>query len=822
MKHMIASLLTLSLSWLTALSAADAVVSLKAGNLNEIGSQTKLTAQGEISCETDGFAFDGQKSFLFLQTPQKLTDLTIMLQVNLKNLPQEKAALIARRGFHNLLAVDSKGFVVFELWNQSKNGIMSVRSETALAAGQWYNLAVTVAVNNGQTTLKLYLTGKLESEKTFDQLPFDYAPEILVGSSNPWSGGAQFFFDGKLNNVEIYAETLDGSAIQGLLKPFAKPVTVSGDNAINITDFGAVADDRKDDSAAVGKAINYAVKNKIKTITFTKGTYDFFRGPGQSDYDVTRWVFFMQNISGLEIDGQDSTFMLHGYQYFAIARDCRNLTFKNFKINYSEPFFAIGKVTKLAEDKSYFELMVNPEYQAKDNQKVEAFVELDASGIPANPGLDVYYRTTKTQLLSPQLVRVPMTDTINVTPGKTIMLRYDLYTASLFRFLHGSDIKLQNIDIYMATGMGIVGQYIHNFTVDNVKIQPAPGSSTQMSIPSDGINLLGCSGKIMIQNSVLDGMGDDCVNIFSNYWAVKQIVNAKTCVLYNERYKSQEVPQEKPGDTMEFLSSENLQKYASRVIRSSVINPQDFTATVTFTEDLPANLKLNDDLVMKANTIESVMIQNNVFRPLRGRGICIQVPNVTVENNLFKDCNESAIHISTVISPWFEAGPVSNVLIQNNRFVNCMRRGFGKNSAVIQIGAVLRNREKNDLSTVGFNSQLGIHRDIKILNNQIEGSRNGGMVINSVENVQIIGNTIRDTSQSPVLTWQTRYDWSSNAVTMLGAHNVVFKDNAFTDSANPGKPGTLAIGEGCEKDQIKLDNNQNFDVQYRSVLPQNP
>lgn len=798
------------------LAAAEPLLQLRSRTPADLG-KCRLIRQEAVKIQPDGFDFGASNSFIHLKTPEKLVNATFALQVKPVALCKQDAAFLGRRGFHNILGMDKNNLPFFELWGLDRQKRLRITGKTPLAPEKWYNLAAVIRCDENQTGLELYVDGKREAAGKLAGKPYAYDPELIIGSSNPYGKNFRNEFSGKVNHVQVWAEALSPEDVAELARTSAT-ISLVHNGTLSIADFGAIPNDGKDDTAAVHRAIDFAIENGAKRLVFPRGTYDFYESRAANLYDKSHWVFFLNHVDDFEIDGGGSRFILHGLQFLILTRECSRLTLKNMTIDYARPFFSIGKVTALAPDRRSFEIDVDPLYPVFGGEKVEAFLEMDpATGLPANPGLDVYYRITRTELVSHQKLRAHMSDTINVLPGKTILLRHDLYTASLMRFLHGADIQLKHLTVFMASGMGIVGQYIKNFSVSDVHIRPRPGSGTPMSIPSDGLNLLGCSGKITVEKCTFDGMGDDGMNIFSNFWVVREIVDDHTCIIANPRFQSREVPQEKPGNIFEFLQSDNFNVYAARTIKTLEPDWKHFNARVTFTEPLPKELKINDDVLMTRNRPEEIIIRDNFFRPLRGRGITLQTSHAWIENNQFADSASSGIHISTTLSPWFEASPVQNVMIRNNVFRNCMRKGASKNSAVIQISASLRDPKYNDLMHDGTPAMNGVHRNIRILNNKILGSNNGGMVISSVKNVEIRGNILQDLSQAPEPTWINFYQWSKNAVTMLGAHQIVFADNRYICTTTPSRPGIIAVGEKC--DDIKLENNQNFEEKRGSVFP---
>ncbi len=145
---------------------------------------------------------------------------------------------------------------------------------------------------------------------------------------------------------------------------------------INVTDFGAIPDDGKDDTPAVRAALDKIKNIKGKTILyFPEGRYDFFSTSASvAHYPVTavhkQWdfvtPFHLDGFEDLTIVGNGSAFIMHQRMTPFVLNACRNVTISRLSIEHVRPsvfelrvvdkgiqvinFEAIGDDTFLIED----------------------------------------------------------------------------------------------------------------------------------------------------------------------------------------------------------------------------------------------------------------------------------------------------------------------------------------------------------------------------------------------------------------------------------------------------------------------------------------
>ncbi|MBO9638761.1 MAG: right-handed parallel beta-helix repeat-containing protein, partial [Siphonobacter aquaeclarae] len=128
-----------------------------------------------------------------------------------------------------------------------------------------------------------------------------------------------------------------------------------------------------------------------------------------------------------------------------------------------------------------------------------------------------------------------------------------------------------------------------------------------------------------------------------------------------------------------------------------------------------------------------------VFTRTNTRGLLLTTPRkAVIENNVFDRTGMSAILIEADAEGWYESGPVKDVLIRNNRFLNCGYQG-GPEHAVIAIHP----------SNRVIDSRRPVHTNIRIENNTFEVFDTPVVYAKSTGGLTFTGNTLVRTQAIP-------------------------------------------------------------------------
>ncbi|MFC1692596.1 hypothetical protein ACFL1R_03725 [Candidatus Latescibacterota bacterium] len=508
---------------------------------------------------------------------------------------------------------------------------------------------------------------------------------------------------------------------------------------INVTDYGAVPSDDKDDTAEI-QATVVALQNGDKLI-FDKGQYDIYK------------TISIKDLDNIEVDGRGTTLMMKGYDRktnrgaftLFVLSNCDNLYMHELFIDQEPSRHMEGKIVNVTDE--YLDLEIFREFLPITGE--EAFgtvMDYYSDGTPC--GKNFYQpKITKRELIKPNTLRL-WTSQANLTkPGRYIVIRHTAYGPGTFSVSAVKGFTLRDVNVYAGGMVLSAHDRTSDILLERFNITFKPGTQRLMSANADGLHLNMCTGKITIKDSLLEGMGDDCINIHSMYGRVLSVDSANNKVVIEGAKRQTNAPGVMnrtviqnyflPGEEGIFYEEDQMAPKGKAVVKS--FENQDATAVIEF-ESLPGGIE-KGDLVDNITCYPSqVHLSDCKLGRNRARGFLLQVPNVIVENCEFYHSTSGGIWVITDTHFWYESGPVNNVLICNNRFIGCNK------GETFREGAVLVFCENYGWQGYG---PAGVHKNITIRNNYFQDTEASALFISSAEKVKVINNVIEDVSKDP-------------------------------------------------------------------------
>lgn len=272
--------------------------------------------------------------------------------------------------------------------------------------------------------------------------------------------------------------------------------------------------------------------------------------------------------------------------------------------------------------------------------------------------------------------------------GQMVLVRH-VTSNSAFRCSSCNHVKVENVRIYSAPGMGFVfqkgGQFI---TLRNNVVAPRcfPNcKNPEPSIVGDASHFQGVTGDILIENNDFGWQGDDSVNITGLLMAgnVKSSDGKGVVVQIDDKLKGR-LAMMKLGKAQVFAC--DLSLLGEVDILSSNVNDGSVVLSAG-----PAN---SDRVVFSAvsQITKNVIIRNNYFHDHRARGVLVNADNAVIENNRIEHLTMAAILSVSDAAFWFEGPRSDNLLIRGNKIRDVNR--FPNREAPYAIG-VTRLIEKS-------------------------------------------------------------------------------------------------------------------------------
>ena len=126
---------------------------------------------------------------------------------------------------------------------------------------------------------------------------------------------------------------------------------------IELKDYLYLADGN-DITLAVQEALHVLKSNSGSTLKLGGGEYHFYKKYAfekeyyisNNTYSKKSVIFPIIDMENVTIDGEGADLMFHGEVIPFVLDNSKNITLKNFKIDYPNPYFFQGEITAAKED----------------------------------------------------------------------------------------------------------------------------------------------------------------------------------------------------------------------------------------------------------------------------------------------------------------------------------------------------------------------------------------------------------------------------------------------------------------------------------------
>lgn len=478
-------------------------------------------------------------------------------------------------------------------------------------------------------------------------------------------------------------------------------------DTIYVADYGIRPDTYSDCVPALRAAIDDCRRQNAKVLVFDEGRYDFWPDDAvRREFFITNtsteeecpskvktFGLFFENINGLAIEGNGAGLVFHGKMTMLSLVHCGQVTLRNLTFDFERPGGSEMTYTAAGEDGVDVVMHPDSKYAIVDGRlrlvgegwrtEIPHCIEYDPSDehFFFSGGWDVLSKA-ETVETGPGRIHFRTTGEFHPVVGNTLTVR-DIIRDQVGMFIYESrDVRFENVAVRYMHGLGIVSQYSRNITMDRVQCAPEEGSGRLLASSADFMHFSGCSGRIRILNCNFAGAQDDPVNVHGTNLRAVRKVSARKLVLrfmhgqsygYNAFFK---------GDTVAFVHAASMERFAGAAVRK-VKRLSDREVLVTFDRSVPESLAIGHDCVENMSCTPEVEIRGCRFTRTSTRGTLVTTPRkVVIADNVYYKTGMSAILIEGDAEGWYESGPVKDVLITGNTFVDCAYNGGPANAAI--------------------------------------------------------------------------------------------------------------------------------------------
>lgn len=512
--------------------------------------------------------------------------------------------------------------------------------------------------------------------------------------------------------------------------------TVQADTSfIYLKDFGLEKTRKKDCVPIINEALKTVTGNQPKVIIFPRGEFHFYPEQTQkrnyfesntTDMNPRNCAFLFEGIQNLIIDGKGSRLIFHEQMQPFTFDSCQNVVLRNVTIDWDQPLIAQAKVLKVTDQ--VIELAINMKespYWIEEGKlffnvgktEKEAWkgtMEFDREGhfvVPQTGDSGCLGQGWKNYLAEttiPGIVRLNFPFTRKPAIGNYLVMRHAERIHSGIFIQNSKNIKIENLNLFHATGLGILAQFSEDLTFDGYRAIPNKMKNRYFGGGDDGLQISNCKGQITVTNCEFAGLMDDPINVHGTSVKVVEVQSKRQLKCKFMHHQSVGLVWGHPGDKISFIENSVMKSIGIGEIESFQRITND-TFSIIFKQDIPKELETNDALE-NLTWSPDLYVSNTQFKSCRARGLLVSTPGkVVIENNIFESSG-SAILIAGDANNWFESGAVTDVLVQNNIFTElCNTSPYQFCEGIISVYPEIPVLNENTPS---------FHKNIRIINNE--------------------------------------------------------------------------------------------------------
>ena len=407
-------------------------------------------------------------------------------------------------------------------------------------------------------------------------------------------------------------------------------------------------------------------------------------------------AFVLRDLTNVTFDLGGAKLVFHGRIMPFALYGCKNITLKNFSIDYERPFFTQGTVTDTDDDSVTLEIpdafryrvekgeliAVGEDWEQSLNHGAPLFQPYDAAATrlspktrmmlavigdkvfpQKNPPCPIYQ--LRVEQLTGRKVRLTGTpDFFHPDKGEIVAFTHENRHKTGFQAENCADLTLENIRLLHISAMAFIGNLCHNLTFRNFSCY-ADGQTAGriITVNADVIHGFHCTGKVLVENCRFENMLDDAFNLHGNYALCEAKTDAFTCIACNRSAGLHHMPMYLPGDTLHIYRGSTQELKAVHTVASAEYLPGDGRRMALALCEPLADFAAGD--IIENQRMPEVTIRNCTAGHARGGWRISTGKRVIMENCRFEN---TPIMFTGDTNYWYENAPVRDVTIRNNVF----------------------------------------------------------------------------------------------------------------------------------------------------------
>lgn len=470
--------------------------------------------------------------------------------------------------------------------------------------------------------------------------------------------------------------------------------------SINVRDYGILPGKGRDQVFALRSLLDEIRTDEGVELVFPEGEYHFFEEnaaehllfiPNHEEDGVKKVAFDLTGMKHLSITGNHSAFLFHTELIPFLLRDCDTVEIRGISIDYARPGYSQGVILACSPmsmtiqvDKEEFPYYVRGGrlYFTGENycHELVRWMELDRDSRKPVYGLvdrtfnledageAAWWSETEPGVLQVELMEGEKPFEAASRPGDYLILRHHPRNAPAFYAENSKNISLTDVDIYHATGMGVIAQRTENMELRRVRIMRHPVKKHVFTAEADGLHFVSCKGRLWIKDCLIENQLDDPVNIHGVYGKIGKVLENGSFFVHLIHDQQKGAILLKDGEPFRVLDSETMLPVA----QTEAVHVKRLNRDVLLVEPKEALPSIKEGRAIE-NTewIPDVLVEGCTMRNNRARGILpTSAGEVVIRNNVFQ-VPGAGVLIEGDCRSWFESGAVKHVQILDNLFDCC-------------------------------------------------------------------------------------------------------------------------------------------------------
>lgn len=443
----------------------------------------------------------------------------------------------------------------------------------------------------------------------------------------------------------------------------------------------------------------------------------------------------------LRVEGVGALLFARGRQVHLWLKDCEGVTFSGVGFDYRRPTVSEYTVERVGPTEAIVRVHPDSRFRLNGNRLVWVYDDGETDNTwqliqrldPATghvcrvggPAID--RNATAIEDLGEGRLRIVYSKNPGFEEGITYQHRLIRRDCAGVFCEDSRAITYENVGFHFMHGMGVVSQFSRDLTFRDCAFAPRPTSGRTCSAWADMLHFSGCAGRISVSGTRFSGANDDAINVHGTHLRLIRKEGDRRAVVRFMHGQSWGFRAFRPGDEVDFVSSETLVPYASGRLTAATLSEDGREMTLDFADPLPEGIAFGADVLENATWTPEVHVADCLVERIPTRGFLLTTRRpVVVERVTFRRTHNSAILVADDARSWFESGPVKDLTVRDCRFERC-------GEPVINVWP---ENPKADAAHP-------VHSGLKILNNDFQLASGVAVALKSAADVRIEGNRFR-------------------------------------------------------------------------------